>query len=127
MLTKQDLLKACTLQTTTFKSSLGEIKIRQLSITESKDLSKIQNDPTKDVFDVMVFTLSKAMVEPQFFTNEELEKLGKKGQDFMYEVFEQVPLIGMTENEIAEYKKRVEEYVKSAQNSTEKEEENIKK
>ena len=113
MISKQDLFNKCTTQTSVFKSSFGEIKLRQLSIAESEEVAKIQKDASKTLKDTMIYTLQRAMIEPTFFTDEELKDLGIKGQEFMFEVFSEVPLVGMSEKEREEYKKRMEEFLKA--------------
>lgn len=112
MLSKADLLKAVLTKTEIFKSSLGEIKLRQLSMSESEEIVKIQKDDTKTLHDVMIHTLKCSMVEPEFFTEEEIKQMGQKGYEFMFEVFNEVPLIGMSKKEREEHKKKIEEYLK---------------
>lgn len=126
MLKKSDLLAMCLTQTSVFKSSLGEIKLRQLTIAESEEVLKIQQNSEKTMKDVIFHTLKCAMVEPEFFTEEELNMLGKKGQEFIYEVFNEVPMIGMTDEEKEDYSKKVEEFL-SKKDDSEKEETNTKK
>lgn len=121
MLTKDALLATCMLQTTIFKSSLGEVKLRQLNIQETKVITAMHDDPTKNLFDIVFYTLSKALVEPPFFTEEELTTLGPRGQEFMFELYQQVPLIGLTDAEIAEHKKKVAEFVKIEEEKSEEE------
>ena len=111
MLNRKDLLSQCVTKTSTFKSSLGEIKLRQLTISESEEIAIIQNDTSKTMKDTMVHTLRCAMVEPTFFTDEELETLGTNGANFMREVFIEVPLIGMSKKEREDYNEKVKKFL----------------
>ena len=44
--------------------------------------------------------------------DEELTQLGIKGQEFIYEVFNEIPLIGMDEKARKEYNEKITEYNK---------------
>jgi len=126
MINKEDLLAKCLTQTEIFKSSFGDIKLRQLTISESEEVAKIQSDENKTVKDIMFHTLKCAMVEPKFFTDAELGTLGRKGQEFIYEVFNQIPLVGMSGKEKEEYQKKVKKFLEDPKKEV-KEDEKEKK
>lgn len=121
MINKKDLLAKCLTQTAIFKSSLGDIKLRQLTIAESEEIGNIQKDETKTLRDVMFYTLRKSMVEPEFFTDEELAQLGIKGQEFIYEVFNEIPLIGMSEKDREKYNEKIKKFLESKKEETDEE------
>lgn len=130
MITKEDLLKKCLTQTSTFKSLVvdAEVTIRQLTIAETERYNEIRLDFDKKQSDSMNYAVSCSMVEPTFFTDEELASLGKTGSAFIYEVFSQMPYIGMTEKEKKEYDKRLKELLKDdVKKDSEDSEEDVEK
>lgn len=127
MITREELLNKCLTETSIFKSSVlgGDIKIRQLTISESEQMVRIQQDQDKTMSDVFKYCVKCSMVEPTFFTDEELEKLGRNGKLLIEEIFNAIPYIGMSEKEKKEYDEKIAEFLKANKESkkTQKEEE----
>ena len=121
MLNKSDLLNKCLTKTSIFKSSVGDIKMRQLTIAETEEIIKMQNDETKTMLDVIKYTLRKVMVEPEFFTEEEFSQISTQGMNLVYEIYNEVPMVGMTDEEREQHKKRIEEFVNSKKEESEEE------
>lgn len=121
MLSKNDLLNKCLTKTSIFKSSVGDIKLRQLTIAETEEIIKIQNDKDKTMLDVIKHTLKKVMVEPEFFTEEEFSQISTQGMNLVYEIYNEVPMVGMTDEERAEHKKKIEDFIKSKNDKIEEE------
>lgn len=121
----KNLLSLCFIKEGTFKpSSLGgsqEIKIRELTIAESEEFRNIFNDKTKTQRDAMFYAVKCAMVEPVFFSDEELEKLNITGLNLIQEIYGEIPLIGKTKKERDDYFKKIKETIEK--NSSESKDE----
>lgn len=122
----KNLFSQCFIKKGTFKPvSLGgeeEISIRELNINEVSEFRNILQDESKTHNDAMYYAVKCAMVEPQFFSEEELESLNATGLSFIQEVFNEIPLIGKTKKEREKYFKTIEELSKKSQDDEEKEE-----
>jgi len=120
--TRKDLLKLLTVKTeivkleclknTNFKDM--EFQLREMTIAQNKEYREILSDESDDDrFDKsMKYSCSAVMVEPEFFTDDELESLGKEGEALMNEIFFKIPTIGMSAKEKKHFKKKMEESAK---------------
>ena len=119
----KNLLSQCFIKEGKFKpKTLGgetEIKIRELTISENQEFRKILRDESKLENDAMFYAVKCAMVEPKFFSDEEVEKLNVVGFNLIREVFEEIPLIGKTKKEREEYIKTIEKIIKQSQENQE--------
>ncbi len=123
---KENLLKNCFVQEGTFESKVfpGEvITIKQATVKEKMDYDKIVKENPQDREKSLFFAVEKALISPSNFFTSNMENLTETGLSFIYEVFEQIPLIGKTKKEkeeyAKEYKKAVEEYLENLENKNE--------
>lgn len=98
-----------------------EITIRQLTAGEGLELEDIRRDPSSAQDDVVFYAVKCAMVEPTFFTDDELKKLNTTGRNLIYEIYGELPLIGKTKKEREEYLQRLEDLAKKIEENKEKE------
>lgn len=122
----KNLLSQCFIKEGKFKPKvLGEeveIKIRELTISENQQFREILQDETKTQNDAMFYAVKCAMIEPKFFSDEELEKVNVVGFNLIREVFEEIPFIGKTKKEREIHIKHIAELMKK---SEENQEENL--
>ncbi len=119
MINKEDLLAKCLTKTEIFKTSHGEVKLRQLTISESEEVVKIQSDETKEFNDIVYHMVKCSMVEPLFFTEKELESLSMVAHGFIMEIFNEIPLIGLDEKERKKQEEKLKELSKKIKNEAE--------
>ena len=105
----KNLLASCFIKEEKFKpKALGgntEITIRELSIDETeKYLNILQEENQKDA---IRYAVKCSMVEPKFFSDEELKKINATGQALIIEVFNEIPLIGKTKKEREDYFQKI--------------------
>lgn len=110
---REDFLKLASVRTQDFKvPSLNnyEIKMKELTVSESKQFSEIMN---KDgIQQAINYACRCTCVEPEFFTDEELENLGSNGVNARMEIYMEIPLIGKNDEEREAYKNRIAELSK---------------
>ncbi|WP_418186732.1 hypothetical protein [Aliarcobacter lanthieri] len=114
-----DLIKLATVSTENIKLEClkgtklenKEFKIRQLTIDESEEYLKILNNNPNNK-KAIYFALKHSMIEPTFFKEEDLKNLNATGKMIIDEVFNYIPLIGLSEDEKEEYYKKMTEAVK---------------
>lgn len=121
-----DLLKNCFVKTGTYNSKIIDgltVTLKELTIKEhiefQKKLEKCKDDKTEALY----YALKCAMVEPLFFTDEELKVLSSVGEAFIYEAFGELPLIGKSEEEREVYQNQVKEYTEELEKETKTEDE----
>lgn len=128
-MTTKDLLGQCTVKQVTFRvpSLDKEILIRQLTINEVRKIRDLQKKDDFTQNKIVYETLRCAMVKPAFFSEKELENLTAIGERVIWEIYQEIPLIGKNEEQRAEYQKMIEKVLKSNSSKDEKEEETEKK
>lgn len=135
-ISKQELLKLSTVKSEEVElETLKELgakdckaTIRQLTIEETNNYSKITN--TKEdgsQIKAIKYACQCSMVEPSFFTDEELEQLNTAGYAVMMEVHSLIPLIGKTKKEKEQYYKKLEEEINKVVEKEEESEEEVEK
>ena len=125
----QELLTQCTVKQVSFRvpSLNKEIIIRQLTINEVRTIRELQKKDDSTQEQVIYETLKSAMVEPTFFNEEELKNLTALGEQVLFEIYQEIPLIGKTEEQRVEYQKMIDEVIKSSSLKDEKKEDEAKK
>lgn len=127
----RNLLKDCFIKTEKIKPiTLGgtkEITVRQLSAGEGLEYRSILRDKDKTQEDAIYFAVKCAMVEPTFFTDEELKNLNGVGRNLIYEIHEYLPKVGMTKKEKEDFDKKIKSLVKELENTSEPSEEETEK
>ncbi len=127
----KNLLSQCFIQEGKFKPKiLGEkveLTIRQLTIAETQEFKEILKDENKTQKDAVYYAVKCAMVEPPFFSDEELKKLNVVGENLIFEVYGELPLIGKNKKERETYQKQIQELVQEASPEAVSEEEEEKK
>lgn len=121
----------CFLKTKKFRpKTLGgkrEIEIRQLNIDEVLKSREIARDEDKTQKDFIFYSVKCAMVNPTFFTDEELKNINSTGLNLIEEIYQELPTIGMSEKERANYFKRIKEIAEEIVSKEKISEEEIKK
>ena len=125
----EELLNQCTVKQVSFRvpSLNKEIIIRQLTINEVRTIRELQKKDDSTQEQVIYETLKSAMVEPTFFNEEELKNLTALGEQVLFEIYQEIPLIGKTEEQRVEYQKMIDEVIKSSSLKDEKKEDEAKK
>jgi len=103
-----------------FPASLGgktSIRLRQLSAGEGIEYQSILKDKEKTLDDAVHYAVSCVMVEPKFFTSDELAKINSTGKNLIDEIHAQIMTIGLSEQEKKAHEKKVLEYLKNRQNN----------
>lgn len=112
----KDILANCFVRKAQFKpQTLGgdkEITIRELTIAEASEYQGIMRDEKKTQEDAVFFAVKCAMVEPTFFSDDELKNLNVTGKNLIYEIHGELPLIGKSTKEREEYFAKIAEYAK---------------
>lgn len=124
-ITKEELLKLASTKQENFKvPSLAnaEITIRELTIAESNKINEMSREK-KPIDEIIKFACKCSCVEPEFFTDEELEGLGQTGNQAILEIYMQIPLIGKTKEQIKAHKEFIEKQSKVKQEELTEEEE----
>lgn len=96
-----------------------EFKIRQLSVEESENYLDILEEKKKENISLkelnaidnkaIDFAVSRAMVEPTYFTKEEKQNMNGIGNAIIQEIFHKIPLIGMNKKQKEKYYKTIAE------------------
>lgn len=102
------------LKNTDFKDM--EFTLREMNIAQNKKHREILSnlDDTDRFNKSMINACMSVMVEPAFFTEEELDRMNGIGEAVINEIFMKIPTIGMSAKEKKEYQKRIEEFAKKA-------------
>lgn len=111
---RNELLKNCFVLSGSFISKVIpdlKVTIKQPTVKEHSDYEKMMAESPTNPTDAIYFAVQNAMVEPAFFTADELLKLSKTGQNFLFEVFGEIPIIGKTQKEREEYQKKMTEII----------------
>ena len=113
MVTRDEFLKAITVKKEkitleTFDNK--EITIRAMTINEADEIDEIRKKVIKGEStdkELIIETCRKVMIEPTFFTDEELKNISQTGFSILTEIYMKVPTIGMSDEQKEEYKKNL--------------------
>lgn len=113
MVTRDEFLKAITVKKEkitleTFDNK--EITIRAMTINEAEEIDAIRKKVIKGEStdkELIIETCRKVMIEPTFFTDEELKNISQTGFTILTEIYMKVPTIGMSDEQKEEYKKNL--------------------
>ena len=113
MVTRDEFLKAITVKKEkitleTFDNK--EITIRAMTINEAEEIDAIRKKVIKGEStdkELIIETCRKVMIEPTFFTDEELNNISQTGFTILTEIYMKVPTIGMSDEQKEEYKKNL--------------------
>lgn len=116
---RQDLISRLTVKTETFEleslKSLGledaKATLKELTIAETKEFNNKLREKGQD--EAFLYACRCSMVEPVFFTDEELKTFSNHVTVIMNEIITLIPLIGKTQEEKAKYKELMEKVAKS--------------
>ncbi len=125
----KNILDLCLIKRGTFKPlALGgdiEITIRELTISETQEFMRKREEGTQQ--DAINYAVSCSMVEPTFFTEEQLKDLNAVGFSLIQEIFSEIAVIGKTKKERAEHFAKLEKIIKEKQDSSQEEEVDFEK
>ncbi len=105
---RDDLLSSCFVKQATIKPvTLGgkEITIRELTIAESREHARLLDEVSDK--EAIYYAVKCAMVNPTFFTDDELKSLTIIGENLINEVYMEIPLIGKTKAQREAYFKEI--------------------
>lgn len=111
-----NFLKAITVKTETIKLETinEEVTIKQLTMNESDEIEslrqKVVKGEAKDK-DLIIESCRYAMINPTCPTDEELKDISRTGFEALTEIYMSIPMIGMTEEQKEDYKKRIVESI----------------
>lgn len=116
---RQDLISRLTVKTETFEleslKSLGledaKATLKELTIAETKEFNNKLREKGQD--EAFLYACRCSMIEPAFFTDEELKTFSNHVTVIMNEIITFIPLIGKTQEEKAKYKELMEKVAKS--------------
>ena len=117
-----NFLKAITVKTEVLKLKTinQEVEIKQLTMNESDEIEKLRQKVIKGEAkdkDLIIQSCRYSMVNPTCPTDEELKDISRTGFEVLTEIYMSIPMIGMTDKEKEDFKKRV---VKSISNEVKK-------
>lgn len=124
-ISRKDFLKILTVKTEEIEvESLGGAKvlIKELTIAETKEFNNIARDTTKKQNEAAYYACKCCMVEPAYFTDEELKTLNKEAEAVIMEIYSKIPLIGKTKEEKEKYYKMIEKIMSNETKEETKEE-----
>lgn len=109
---RSEFLKALTVKQDTIKLETLDIEVtvRELTLNESAKVEEVRKKVISGELtnqDLFIETCRYAMVEPEFFSDEELKGLSKSGITILAEIFMRLPEIGMTEEQKVIYKEKL--------------------
>lgn len=104
ILTLEEATKRACIKQEVFKvlSWDGEVIVRQLTIEENEQAQKLKKSEVTQQ-DLIYFLAKCSMVEPKFFSDEQLKELSIDGKNGIMEIVANIPLIGMTDFEKEKY------------------------
>lgn len=124
-ISKEQLLKLASVRQQVFKvPSLenAEILMRELTVAESTKINEMSIEK-KLIQDIIFYACKCSCVEPEFFTDEELQQLGAVGNQAIMEIYMEIPLIGKNEDDRAKYRETLDKNLKKQKEKSTKEEE----
>lgn len=116
---RQDLINRLTVKTETFElesiKSLGledaKATLKELTIAETKEFNNKLREKGQD--EAFLYACRCSMVEPAFFTDDQLKTFSNYATVIINEIITIIPLIGKTQEEKAKYKELMEKVAKS--------------
>lgn len=126
-ISKEDLFKLVHLKEEVFEvpSWNSEVVVRELTIAESQKYYQMIKDNV-NIEEIVKYACKCTMVEPQMFTDEEMEKLNATGIAGLNEIFANIPVIGKTKEEKEEFFQKQLETLKAPKEELTKEQEEKK-
>lgn len=124
-ISKEQLLKLASVRQQSFKvPSLenAEILMRELTVAESTKINEMSMEK-KSIQDIIFYACKCSCVEPEFFTDEELQQLGAVGNQAIMEIYMEIPLIGKNEDDRLKYRETLDKNLKKQKEKSTKEEE----
>lgn len=124
-ISKEQLLKLASVRQQVFKvPSLenAEILMRELTVAESTKINEMSMEK-KSIQDIIFYACKCSCVEPEFFTDEELQQLGAVGNQAIMEIYMEIPLIGKNEDDRTKYRETLDKNLKKQKEKSTKEEE----
>jgi len=110
----KNILQDCFIKQEKFKPQVlgGDkaITIRELTIAEAQKYQEILRDENKTQEDAVFFAVKCSMIEPAFFSDDELKQLNSTGKNLIYEIHSELPIIGKSTKEREEYFKKLKEW-----------------
>lgn len=100
-LDRNELLKQITVKQEVFEVpswNNAEVTMRQLTIAETTKYIQMIKDK-KPIEDAIKYACQCSMIEPKFFTDEELKNLNQEGIMGINEIFANIPTIGKSKEE----------------------------
>lgn len=100
-LDRNELLKQITVKQEVFEVpswNNAEVTMRQLTIAETTKYIQMIKDK-KPIEDAIKYACQCSMIEPEFFSDEELKNLNQEGIMGINEIFANIPTIGKTKEE----------------------------
>ncbi len=95
-----NILASCMVQEETFKPKCldgAEIKMRELNLAQNLHFRELLSQ--KQDKKAMYFALECAMIEPKFFSEDELKNINATGEALIYELYMYLPILGKSQNE----------------------------
>ena len=113
---ENNFLKAITVKTEVLKLETinQEVELKQLTMNESDEIEMLRQKVVKgeaDNKDLITQSCRYAMVNPTFPTDEELKSISRTGFEVLTEIYMSIPMIGMTDEQKEDYKKRIVESI----------------
>lgn len=102
----------------------ANVRLKELTISETKEFNNKLKSKNQD--EAFLYACSCSMVEPTFFTDEELKGLNNQALTIVNEVISLIPIIGKTEEEKKKYYEIINEVAES-ENKEQLTEEEIEK
>lgn len=111
-----NFLKAITVKSEVLKLETinQEVEIKQLTMNESDEIERLRQKVVKGESndkDLIIQSCRFAMINPTCPTDEELKDISRTGFEALTEIYMSIPMIGMTEEQKEDYKKRVVESI----------------
>lgn len=128
MIKRDDFLKALTVKSEVIALDTlngAEIEIKQYTINEFEKVEEVRLkviNQEVDYMELVKIGCKYAMLNPTFFTDEEIEQFGQQAIPVMLEIFSKIPTIGMTDEQKANHKKALEENIQKEIKKLSKEE-----
>lgn len=109
---RSEFLKAVTVKHETIKleSIEMEVTIKEPTITESQKIESVRQKVLSGAAtnqDLIIEACRYAMVEPEFFTDDELANISATGMGILTEIYMRLPEIGMSEKQKEDYRSRL--------------------
>ena len=117
--TKEDLLKLATVRTESVKleclkgTSLEDMDFLLKEMTISQNNKYLEFVQSEDSAGAIKFACSSVMINPTYFTDEEIYNLNGLGNQITNEIFNKIPTIGMSNAEKEEFLEKIKKYLEN--------------